>query len=263
MSSHFGNILRQALKTFDRKNQSSLVNNLATLKQLTDQLSKRDILINEEELLKDSIYQIPGRAPCTYMHIFEDDTVSMSVFIMRGGYTMPLHDHPCMHGLLKVIHGKLRIQTYTQQSTPNSDSIKVNNTKFKEVDVVKEEPVVVTSDMGCSLLTPTERNYHEITAVGGVAAFFDILAPPYDADVPGIGPRSCTFYEAIESSSVDPSANSKTTDDNVSICGRESKPKLKLKRIPAPVSYYCDTTDPHETLIRTVFMYIKEAYSPT
>lgn len=252
MSSHFGNILRQALKTFDRKNQNSLKNNLLILKHLTDQLSKRDILIDEEKLLKDSLYRTPGHAPCTYMHIFEDETVSMSVFIMRGGYTMPLHDHPCMHGLLKVIHGKLKIQTYTQDINSSSDAWNETAPHIKEVDVIQEEPVTVTSDMGCSLLTPTERNYHEITAVGGVAAFFDILAPPYDADVPGLGPRSCTFYETIQPDILEKSGE----------CNTDCKPKLKLRRTPAPVSYYCDTTDPHEALLRTVFMYTKEAYSP-
>ncbi|XP_073838006.1 2-aminoethanethiol dioxygenase [Musca autumnalis] len=260
MSSHFGNILRQALKTFDRKNQSSFINNLGVLKQLTDQLSKRDILIHEE-LLRDSVYRIQGRAPCTYMHIFENESVSMSVFIMRGGYTMPLHDHPCMHGLLKVIHGNLRIQTYTPEVNTGSDSMQFDMTKEKEVEVIQDEPIMVTSDMGCTLLTPTDRNYHEITAVGGVAAFFDILAPPYDADVPGIGPRKCTFYKAIQTSFLEEQSkcNEETSDD--SICRKYSKNRLKLERIPAPVSYYCDTTDPHEELLRTVFVYSKEAYS--
>lgn len=243
MSTHFVNILKQALKTFDRKNHASLANNLAVLKQLTDQLSYRDIHVNEQ--LFDEHSKIPGRAPCTFMHIFEDDTVSMSVFIMRGGYTMPLHDHPFMHGLLKVIWGRLQIQSYTERETANRTNNQEKYEPLHEVNVIREEPNILTSEVGSTILTPTERNYHEITAIGGIAAFFDILAPPYDAHVPGYGPRECTFYEAMPHS-----------DDNL------ASNLIKLKRIPAPLTYYCDTVSAApEVLVHTMLNAI-EAYSP-
>ncbi|XP_075162412.1 2-aminoethanethiol dioxygenase [Haematobia irritans] len=246
MSSHFVNILKQALKTFDLKNQAALSNNLAALRQLTDQLTSRDIYLNEE-LFNNSV--IPGRAPCTFMQIFENDTVSMSVFIMRAGYTMPLHDHPSMYGLLKVLTGKLRLQSYTNLC----ETIKYTE-PAKEVDVFREEPSTFTSEMGCTLLTPRERNYHEITAIGGVAAFFDILAPPYEANIPDLGPRKCTFYEAIPVPTM-------SSPQEVDKDERETKLSLmKLKRIPAPLSYYCETADAHEAVIQSVFMYLKEAY---
>ncbi|XP_013114268.1 2-aminoethanethiol dioxygenase [Stomoxys calcitrans] len=250
MSSHFVNILKQAFKTFDRKNQATLANNLAALKQLTDNLTNRDIYVNEE-LFYESV--VPGRAPCTFMQIYENDIVSMSVFIMRGGYTMPLHDHPCMYGLLKVLTGRLRIQSYTSLC---EEPIK-HNEPIKEVHVIKDEPSIFTSDMGCTLLTPKERNYHEITAVDGVAAFFDILAPPYDANVPEYGPRKCTFYEAIPQQMVTGKFNDDKLDD-----GQPSKYNnlMILKHIPAPPSYYCETTDAHEAVLQSVLMHLKEVY---
>ncbi|XP_034050561.1 2-aminoethanethiol dioxygenase-like [Thalassophryne amazonica] len=46
-----------------------------------------------------------GAPPVSYMHIYETENFSMGVFLLRGGASIPLHDHPDMHGMLKVCHG--------------------------------------------------------------------------------------------------------------------------------------------------------------
>lgn len=244
MSSHFIRILKQALKTFESANQSTMSINLAALKQLTDQLIYRDLHIKKEELFNDENYQSPDRAPCTFMHIFENDSVSMSVFIMRSGYTMPLHDHPCMHGLLKVLHGQLKIQSYTKKMSANDPK-----QNLREVVVSEENWKICTPNTECAVLTPRERNYHEITAVGGVAAFFDILAPPY-------GSRRCTFYEVVPDSLI---TTFERTKDGLS--AEDGQKSLILRRIPAPTSYYCETADADKAVIDSVFVCSKEAFS--
>ncbi len=40
-------------------------------------------------------------------------------------------------------------------------------------------------------MTPTERNLHEVLAIGGPAAILDVLAPPYNED------RECHYYKVI------------------------------------------------------------------
>lgn len=70
--------------------------------------------------------------------------------------------------------------------------------------------------MAAACLTPNDYNFHEIQAVEGNAAFFDILSPPYDEEI-----RKCSFYRRVLSN----------------VGGVD---KLFLERIPAPYSYYCD-----------------------
>lgn len=63
------------------------------------------------------------KVPVTYVHVFKDRNVSIGTFVLREGAEIPLHDHPCMHGLLKVIYGQVKIQSYTlQQKQTYSES---------------------------------------------------------------------------------------------------------------------------------------------
>lgn len=122
---------------------------------------------------------------------------------------MPLHDHPKMSGLLKVISGKLKIQSYTRIPSAN----------HSELLVSPEEPKILDSQSMTSFLDDKRSNFHEITALDEPAAFFDILSPPY-SDITDTGPESrhCHFYRKLV-------VNEST---------------LELVRIDCPSHYYCD-----------------------
>ncbi|KAI8041399.1 2-aminoethanethiol dioxygenase [Drosophila gunungcola] len=233
MTSHFSNVLRQAFKTFDRANHASFNDNLQHLRQLTDELTYRDLHLREE-----LFRNVAGhRAPCSYMHIFEDDRFSMSLFIVRGANAIPLHDHPMMFGLLRCIWGQLRVDSYSQQLGP--DDALTYDPDPSVVKVKAEEPCLVSPDSPCAMLTPRKRNYHQIAQTGhGVAAFFDILSPPYDADMPTYGPRQCRFYGA-------------KADGN----------QVLLQCIPSPDTYYCDVVDTPEAVVQAAFQCADEAYA--
>ena len=62
-------------------------------------------------------------APCTYIKIHEDLDVSLGVFIIKPGFKIPLHNHPKMHGLLKVVHGKVDISVYTKTTIHDPSEI--------------------------------------------------------------------------------------------------------------------------------------------
>lgn len=134
----------------------------------------------------------------------------MSIFVINSGYTMPLHDHPQMIGLLKVISGRLRIQSYTK--IPNNDS--------KDLLVKTDESKVLDEQSPCSGLDEKQHNFHEITALDSPAAFFDVLSPPY-SDFSDTEPdsRHCHFYRKL-------------------MVGNDI---LKLEPIDCPSHYYCDS----------------------
>ncbi|KAH8379138.1 hypothetical protein KR009_003230 [Drosophila setifemur] len=234
MTTHFSNVLRQAFKTFDRANHANFHTNLQLLRQLTDELTHRDLHLRDDLFRNVTV----SRAPCSYMHIFEDERFSMSLFIVRGSSAIPLHDHPMMFGLLRCIWGQLLVQSYSQQIGP--DDPLTYDPHPTMVKVNAEEPTLVTPDSQCATLTPRKRNFHQITQTGngGVAAFFDILSPPYDADMPTYGPRQCRFYR--------PKADGG---------------QMQLHCIPSPSTYYCDVVDTPESVVQAAFQVADECYA--
>lgn len=121
-----------------------------------------------------------------------------------------------MLGLLKVISGTVKIQSYS----------KISGTGDGELLVSSEEPKILNQQSEASFLDETSCNYHEITALNGPAAFFDVLSPPYsDLDYKGPEARHCHFYR-------------KLMVDNSS-----EKKMLKLKKIECPSHYYCEALE--------------------
>ncbi|XP_065088094.1 2-aminoethanethiol dioxygenase [Ochlerotatus camptorhynchus] len=224
MTTLFARVFRQAKVTFEQANAERFLNNLQNLRALMDQLTLADLNL-DPMVVSHETFQLPTKAPCTFIDIFENTYFTMSVFVLRENYTMPLHDHPRMHGLLKVVAGTVKIQSYTEidrrEQTRNGDELRhvlVN---------VEQERVIGVNKGECAMLTPAERNFHEITAVGGPAAFFDILSPPYNADIPVYGKRTCSFYRKLL-----------VHGDGTSNDGRK---RTVLEKIATPDHYYCDT----------------------
>lgn len=127
MTSKIGCVVQQAVITFSKADKSSdFYDNLVQLKRNADELDAQSVGL-DLRLLQWDIYELsrrlhrkPERAfasyrrvPVTYIRVFEDKNVSIGLFVLRNGAKIPFHDHPNMHGLLKVIYGKVKIQSYT------------------------------------------------------------------------------------------------------------------------------------------------------
>lgn len=130
----------------------------------------------------------PQNPPVTYMHICETDQFSMGVFLLKSGASIPLHDHPGMHGMLKVMYGKVRISCFDRlQRSPQAAQPGALRRS------VLRSTAEYTEDSDPCVLSPDRDNLHQIDAVDGPTAFMDILAPPYDPD----DGRDCHYYRLL------------------------------------------------------------------
>lgn len=94
---------------------------------------------------------------------------------------------------------------------------------------------------GCSIVSPTTRNIHEITATGNSpAAFFDILSPPYESEISLYGPKKCSFYRKIPFKPTIDSSTRTTSHSNDDEDSDKSKQIAYLQQIRVPNHYYCD-----------------------
>lgn len=227
MTTLFARVFRQAAVTFEQKNAERLLSNLQSLRALVEQLALADLNL-DPVVVSPETFEPATKAPCTFIDIFDSDVFTMSVFVLRENYTMPLHDHPRMHGLLRVVAGSVRIQSYSEIDRREETNPDGTERRHVLVKVEQEKTLEAGSEAAsCGMLTPTERNYHEITAIGGPAAFFDILSPPYNADIPIYGKRACSFYRKLLLP-----GNAASSD------GRR---RMVLEKIATPNHYYCDT----------------------
>ncbi|XP_055607900.1 2-aminoethanethiol dioxygenase [Uranotaenia lowii] len=234
MTTLFARVFRQAKLTFEQANTERFITNLQNLRALVEQLTLADLNLDAGVVSRET-FQQTTKAPCTFVDIFENAYFTMSVFILKENYTMPLHDHPRMHGLLRVVSGTIKIQSYSE--IDRREEIRDGEElRHVLVNVEQEKMLCADNKDGCAMLTPSERNFHEITAVGGPAAFFDILSPPYNADMPENGKRSCSFYRKLL-----------LPGDGISNDGRK---RMVLEKVPTPDHYYCDT----EKYVRPEFM---------
>lgn len=146
----------------------------------------------------------PPRPPVTYMHILETEGFSLGVFLLKSGTSIPLHDHPGMHGMLKVLYGKVRISCLDVLEDEDGDRRPQPGQQFEpplqpherralRAGVLRSRAEYTAASAPC-LLTPVRDNLHQIDAVDGPAAFLDILAPPYDPD----RGRDCHYYRVLE-----------------------------------------------------------------
>lgn len=196
-------------------------------------------------------------APVTYIHLFEDQYFSMGIFVLRENARIPLHDHPGMYGLIKVIHGRISVKSFDHVIIPPEDdpsstssSTTANPTSGKSsshfdvsfkklfsdsaknprpfLDVPHREATV---NDDCCILTPTKGNIHEVRSSGGAAAFLDILAPPYDMET---ADRRCFYYEKV---------STKITPTSALLEKYPNNQLQWLVQVQQPSDFWCDEAE--------------------
>lgn len=108
-----------------------------------------------------------------------DPMFHASVFGLKAGETIPLHDHPELDVITKVLRGRIRVRTFEWVDAD---------------DLVARElgESVISQDDDALVLRKSPGTLHMVTAIEATV-FLDLFAPYYDDVV-----RPCRYY-ALES----------------------------------------------------------------
>ncbi|XP_045600514.1 2-aminoethanethiol dioxygenase [Procambarus clarkii] len=236
MSSVIQKLGRLAVKTFRRDPQVSEAAFTAYYEQLYSLLNTVTThhLNLDPRLIQDRGTFNASRdgAPVTYMQLYEDSDVTICVFILKRGVRLPLHDHPGMYGLLKVVHGSVSIQSYSFIDTnieENQSGLMDSRSHPSIFPAIKHQQLIVSASDNACQLRPGKQNIHEIYSLNGPAAFLDILSPPYGNDELLGMERECHYYREIDGNWNNP----QLSDGNC----------VLLLSIPTPSDFWCDQTD--------------------
>lgn len=226
-------VFRQAIQTFLPRSDGVNANFASSFMKLKESLDKirADDVEFDDKFENERYWMNEDKAPCTYIEIFENDIINMSIFVLKPGFKMPLHDHPQMHGLLKVISGTIGIRTFSEIESGNTDignfsserddpDKVISTSKYRSLIAHVTDQKICNAESEACILTPEISNFHEMEALGGPSAFLDILAPPYSVYLNDYEPRKCRYYRQVREISED---------------------MVELQGMPNPEWFFCDT----------------------
>uniref|UniRef100_A0A914DSQ8 2-aminoethanethiol dioxygenase n=1 Tax=Acrobeloides nanus TaxID=290746 RepID=A0A914DSQ8_9BILA len=141
-----------------------------------------------------SVYE----SPIKFQELEKNETdglIECSIFgFTHANLALPLHNHPDIHGFIKVIRGKIQIKSFSWLDPDEEQKLMKLNMASGDHLLHHKKPVrfagktiISSEDKTIASLCPQIGNIHTIQSLEDGAAFFDLLIPGY------IG-RPCTYY---------------------------------------------------------------------
>ncbi|XP_057337514.1 2-aminoethanethiol dioxygenase [Microplitis mediator] len=227
MSTPIELLWKQAVKTFsgcESVGYKMCKNNFDKLNGLINNIRAEDVCVDKRTL--DHVEN--DDAPMCVIDIFENNDITIAIFLLKHGETLPMHDHPGMHGLLKVISGTVKIDSYT----PIKPTENLSN--CTEVLALKHPSKIVGKNDPACVLLPHEQNLHEITCIEGPVAFLDVLSPSYNVS----SNRSCTFFKQVPYGSTSPRPSPTSSSSSSPKSSDDLPVKVKLLVTEQPPDFY-------------------------
>ncbi|KAJ8599975.1 hypothetical protein CTAYLR_010578 [Chrysophaeum taylorii] len=154
--------------------------------------------IDEAELNLDAACALMREAQVAYVPVVETDEFHICLFLLAPHASIPLHDHPGMTVLSRVLRGSMRVTSYDRVSYGH---------------VTRHEPVTIAAPARTVALFPHLRNIHEFVALERGVAILDVIVPPYDDD------RPCTYYDVY---------------DDTPVSGKDANAVRRVVSVPEP-----------------------------
>ena len=155
-----------------------------------------------------------------YLHVTGNSCYSIGIFVFPPNAKIPLHDHPGMCVLSRVLYGDLHLKSYdiVQEEYSEKDHRTWISSFLPSFTISKKSiprgskrarkatsKRIQTSDISC--LFPYQGNMHEFTAGNEGAAVIDVLIPPYEDDE-----RECHFYSEKDAEPIGQESNLSNKD---------------------------------------------------